>query len=507
MENNTLQGKLTGHTGTFMAALLLAQPVLDVVSFFMGGVGLTGITTALRCLLLAVVSLYGCIITDNRQAYAAMYSVVGAFWLLHALNCLRTGYVNPMGDFAEYLKLIQFPLWTVSFITFLEKKEELHVHAPGFLAANFGIVLLVILLSYVTGRPAYTYDFAERGIRLGILGWFGVPNTQSAILCLLVTGLLLWAYGTEKLWVFSAACVPGFGLLFFTGTRLTYYSAMLLAVAFLVLILLGRRHILFCVPLLLSLVALLVFRGYSPMVQRQVLTADSYSIYEEKALEIMGEDGISARLEKEEISPERMEKIRRIYTEIYSQPGVYGGPLLGDLLERFGVERVMEHYGYATSPQVLYNARTKRLAVLGLIWDEKDFLTKLLGFEYAEATVAGYNYDPENDLSALPFYYGYLGTALYLGFIACFALLVLKALLENLRNLPDFLTAELGAWSLICILTLGAGQFSGQVLRKPSVTVYFSLAAAQLFYMLYPPRRERRFEKYLRKPVVTMKLP
>ena len=61
---------------------------------------------------------------------------------------------------------------------------------------------------------------------------------------------------------------------------------------------------------------------------------------------------------------------------------------------------------------------------------------------------------------------------------------VLKGLVQNRRRFFDFLSLELGAYSLICILALGAAQFSGQVLRKPNVTVYFSLALAGIYYLV-----------------------
>ena len=196
------------------------------------------------------------------------------------LNCFRTGYLQPVGDAAEYLKLVQFPLWTLSFVTFFREKEGLDARALGILTANFAIILLVIGLSYVTGFPVYTYDFPEREIQIGVLGWFGVANAQSAILSLLVPAVLLWGLRTEKLWVFCLCGVSGFGLLYFTGTRLTFYTAVLAASAFLVLIFLCRRPWVFALPLLAALILLLAFRGASPMEARQKVSGTSFSVYQ-----------------------------------------------------------------------------------------------------------------------------------------------------------------------------------------------------------------------------------
>ena len=72
-----------------MAALLAVQPLLDVLSYFMGQAEATWVTTALRTVLLFAVGVYGFSVTENRRAYYVMYGVVGGFWVLHMLSCLR----------------------------------------------------------------------------------------------------------------------------------------------------------------------------------------------------------------------------------------------------------------------------------------------------------------------------------------------------------------------------------------------------------------------------------
>ena len=105
----------------FFAVLLLIQPPLDVLSYFMQSLEATAVTTAIRTFLLFAVSLYGFAITDRRKVYWAFYAGIAGFWLLHALNCLRVGYADPLADGGEFLKLAQFPLWTLSFVTLLRQ--------------------------------------------------------------------------------------------------------------------------------------------------------------------------------------------------------------------------------------------------------------------------------------------------------------------------------------------------------------------------------------------------
>ena len=489
MIQSSLKQRLAFPVGEVMAALLVIQPLLDVLSYFMGQADANWLTTGLRTALLAVVCLYGFAITDNRRAYYGMYGVVAGFWALHMFNSLRLGYQDPVGDAAEYLKLAQFPLWTLSFVTFFRQRRNLDYRTVGILAVNLGLILLVIALSYATGHPVYTYDYPDRGVAIGILGWFGVANSQSSILTLLVPPLLLWGLRGGRLWQFCLCCLGGLGLLYFTGTRLTYYGAILICCGFLVLLLLRRQQLLFCIPLVLALIALVACRGISPMAERQALTGDSYSIYQKKADAIMGEDAGYVHQRGEEVPPEILEKITRVYTEVYDQPGIYGVTLLSDLIDEFGLEAVMEQYNYATDPQTLYNSRVKKLTAMEMVWQDQDFLTRLVGFEYARCHVGNHIYDPENDFPALLYYYGYVGVGLYGGFALYFVLICLKGLFRDWRRV---LCVEFGVPAMMLALMLGGAQFSGQVLRKPSVTVYGSVAAALLFVYLHPTRGTAR---------------
>lgn len=460
-----------------MAALLVIQPLLDVLSYFMQEAGSTAFTTGLRLSLLFLVSLYGFAVSDRKGLYLGLYALIGGFWVLHALNCFRVGYQRPMADAAEYLKLVQFPLWTAAFLTFFRRRQELRLRVIGVLALNFAIILLVIGLSYLVGRPVYTYDYPERNIQIGVMGWFGVHSAQSAIVCILTPPLLLWGLKTEKLWVFCLCALSGLGLLFFTGTRLCYYAAILIALAFSALILVSRKQLWFCAPLLAALVLLVACRGLSPMAERAASTGRSVEIYGAKIQELAG-DVESTPGEKP--SAEDLEIIETVYREIYGKEGVFGETLLKDLIDRFGIERVMEEYDYTLDPAVLNDdVRGRKLKALHMIWEEEDFLTRLLGFEYGKVLLGENNYDPENDFPALLYYTGYLGTALY----GAFLLWVLGyGAVLFFRKFPALLTAEFGTPVLMTGLALGAALLSGNVLRRPNVSVYLALGAALLLF-------------------------
>lgn len=461
-----------------MAALLLVQPVLDVLSYCFQDSFASVITTTLRFLMLAAVSLYGFTVSDRKEIYFTVYGVIGAFWVLHMLNCLRGGYAHPISDAAEFLKLVQFPLWTLSFITFFQLFDGLDNDMLGVLTVNLGIIIVVIILSYLTGTQVYTYDNAARGIQIGVMGWFGVHSAQSAILCILVPAVLLWGLRTERMPMFAVTAVFGLGLLYLTGTRITYFTAILLTLAFLAMIILCRKPMIFCLPMLVALVLLLVFMGRSPMSQRQEISQTSFSTYQTKIDKIMGTDKDFKYKKRKENDPNAMEKVERVYTEIYGKTGVYGEVLLEDLIERFGVDKVMEAYDYTISSKELNNGRTRKLIAMKLIWEEEGFLTHMLGLEYSDCEINGHIYAPENDFPALLYFNGYIGAAIYLIFIFG---LILYAAAEFIKRFPTLLNVEFITAAVMLALGLGAALVSGSVLHRPNVTVYLSLAAATLF--------------------------
>lgn len=476
-----LENRKTQRIPLLFTGVLVVQPLLDVLSFFMQQAGLTVVTTWIRMLLLAAVCLLGFYHTDRKGFYAGVYGTAAVFWALHMVAASLAGYQDPVGDGAEFLKLVQLPLWALTFITLFQKSPVLIQRVPGILAVNFGLILCVIALSFFSGNPVYTYDYPERGLQLGVLGWFGVPNAQSAVLAILVPFVLFWvleeAKKKKRLWLLWAGVAVCFGLLYLTGTRVTYLAGLLVSGMFLVFLLIERRpwHLFF--PFALALLFFVCGYAISPMAARQARQGYFLEEYRGKTEAVMGEDMGYRAVPGEEIPPQMLEKIQRVYLEVYGGIGPYGLPLLGDLLDRFGLERVMEAYRYRTEPEVLYDARTKKLKAAALVWEEQSFFTKLVGYEYASLALGENNYDPENDFQPLLYYYGYVGVGLYL---AVWALVLWQLLRDFIRRRKRYYRVWIGVLGTALALGLGAALFSGQVLRRPNVTVYLSVALALL---------------------------
>lgn len=514
----SLRTKIEVKLPALVLALIVIQPVLDVLSYFLGEMGSNALSTALRFALLAVVALLGFFVSDKKRIYFLFYGVAGLFWIAHAVNCFRVGYQSPVKDAANFLRILNFPIFTLSFITFFQKGKEVQKSVYLGFAVNLGEILVFTALPWLLGKPVYTYG-AE--LKVGVLGWFGVPNAQSAIIVLAVPMAILWAYRTKKYPLFLLAAVLGFALMFVTGTKLTFYSIFIIAGAFAFLFALNlkKKSLKYVLPLLALIVLVFGLRHQSPMALREQMSdyaKNNYTEFVNSSLENSGADEETLKSIKEgfdaaNTSEAKLEKIRRSLIGVYTDKKVYGS-LFKNLYDRFGVYNVMASYHYTSEPSILSDTRVRKATFSKLIWEEKDLPTRLLGFEYSDVLMGDMIYDLENDFPAVYYFCGYLGFGLYLLFFAYFAFIILRAFFRDIgacmaerkgkpgnpvvkgfgsfwQGVRRFLTIEMGAVGMTFLLAVIAAQISGNVLRRPNVTVYFAAASACVYQLTVKARR------------------
>lgn len=514
----SLRTAIENKMSAVVLALLVIQPVMDVLSYFLGEMGSNALSTALRFLLLAAVAFLGFFVSSKKRIYFLFYGAVALFWIAHMLNCRRIGYQSFVADTANFLRILNFPIFTLSFVTFFQKGKEIQKSIYLGFAVNLGEVLLFTALPWILGRPVYTYGV----LQVGILGWFSVPSAQSAIIVLLVPLALLWAYRTGKYPVFLGVMVLGFGLMFVTGTKLTFYSIFIIggAYGFLFALNLKKKSLKYIGPLLLALILVFLFRHQSPMSLREQMSAyarNNYGALVAESLENSGADAdlirtIQNGFDAANTSEEKLEQIRRSLIGVYTDKEVYG-VFLKNLHDRFGVYNVMAAYGYTTEPSILSDSRMRKSIFAKLVWEEKDFTTRLLGFEYSDMLMGGEIYDLENDFPAVYYFCGYLGFGLYLLFFAYLAFIILRAFFRDIaaciaerkgkpgnpvlkgagsfwQGVQRFLTIEMGAVGMTFLLAIIAAQISGNVLRRPNVTVYFAAASACVYHLTVDLRRK-----------------
>ncbi len=505
-----LENRLFG----IILALMIIQPAMDVASYFADRGGLTSITTLMRFGLLALAALFGFLLTDNKRAYLILYAAIALFWGAHMLNCFRIGYISPVKDTGNLLRLLNFPLYALTFITALRGRPELRkaFYLGAFIA--FLEIVLFTALPWLTGSPIHTYEQIE----VGVLGWFLIPSAQSAIIVLSAPLAVYAAYKSGKYPVYLLGVFLPIALMFVTGTKLDFYSIFIIGGAYIFLFLLRlgkepRGYVLkYALPVFVMLLLTALFRGKSPMMVRNSMTAYSQNIYStmiEESLENSGADQETLDLIHQggaagKISSERqLENLRRTVLPIYSDTGVYGFRT-AELNARFGMYNVMEFFDYTDSPAVLSNTRQVKLNYAKMVWHEKDLLTHFLGFEYSDFLLGDSIYDLENDFPGVFYNVGYIGIALYALIFILFFFEAFRALGGDIRRayslerekgpgsaplwlrgflggLRDFLTLETGAVGMCFLLAIIAAQISGNVLRRPNVTIYFAAAAACLY--------------------------
>lgn len=377
----TLKKAIDGKLHWIVGAVIVIQPALDVLSYFLGELGNNSFSTALRFLLLMAVALLGFVVSDKKRVYVIFYGIMGAFWVAHMANCYRIGYQSMVADTANFLRIMSFPMYTLSFITFFQKGKNIRKWIYTGFAINLAEIVLFTALPWATGNPVYTYA----SLGLGVMGWFGVANAQSAIIVLVMPLAIFFAWKTGKYLVFLLSLVLSFGLMFITGTKFTFYSIFIIAGAYVFLFVLHykKQCLRYVVPLLGVVVLVVAFRSYAPMMQRESQSQYALNNYQnlvEESLKNSGTDQEELdqiRQELEESGKEggkeggssqegptegedvRLKRLRDSLMGVYTDPEVYG-PVFGNMYDRFGVYNVMDAYNYTSEPSVLSDSRVRK---------------------------------------------------------------------------------------------------------------------------------------------------
>ena len=479
---------LTDIVPGFLFALLIAQPLLDIISFWANEWAFTTATTLTRFGMFAMVLLYGFIISDKKWTYVAIGSVMIAYWIFHMIACIKsaTGYVSPFSDANNFFRTIHLPLFAVVFITMFKKSDRVPVYVQKAFCINMVIMMHALVISYMTGTQIYTYTYSSSGL----MSWASVHNSQSAILAFIIPLMLLYAYTIKNkvmYYITAAGCLIN---LFFVGTKVDYYSIFIISLGMMVLLIIAGEKNLFYYSVLF-LAALLCALCYNQSIAFDIKVNHSESMnikqdYLEEAVEQdPGEmplpDHISWET-YESLDPKTQYEIRNIY-QLY----------LGPVIERYGFERVFEKYDYSLVVKELTAVRPMKVHFAEMAFEDSNTLTRLFGYEYCtllqtytSENISGkpvtkqYVFDLENDFPSVFYYSGYVGFALYMLFLAYFVALILVAVITRFKKCVNL---ENGLLAITFALMLGTSQFSGNVLRRPNASIYMSIILAYIYYV------------------------
>lgn len=464
---------LKNHLAAILVLLFAVQPLMDICSFWLDKLGMsTAPTLLLRMLVFALTALIGFCLSDKKRYYWGLAAICAVFFVCHAVSCMRAGYISPFADLTNYIRVIQIPVFALCLITFLRADtQSYHWVSVGF-AVSFAIISAVVLLSVVTGTNPYTYVDDQ----MGILGWFSTTNSQASIVSMMTPILICMAYKSKRTWLFAATTVLACAQLYFLGTRLAYMAIFVsIFGTILVAALCGEVKKLRCGMLLLVAVVCVLGVKQSPMYQHQQ-TYSQFMEEKQTVLNSMSADrGTTVTKEEVQNAEEGNAKLELLHTmnQIYCY-------YRSDLVQRFGVERVMEKCGFSNDVSQMTAARKTKIIFCELLMDEMPETSRLFGIERDAMTYKGESYDVENDFHGIYFLYGAVGLGLFIIFLAYFAVLIVIALF---RNVQKYFTMEAGAYGMAFLLALANAYNTAGILRRPNASFYLSVILAVIFYL------------------------
>ena len=453
--------------------LMAAQPLLDTLAYFTQNKNGT-IAGYIRLALLVLLPLVVLLRAERKKPWLLGFGAIGLFCLLHVLNGFRVGYRNLSYDLAYMVRVAQAPVLALSFLWYLRRAETREQALRGVLAAAL-IMAASVPVAWLTGTGNVTY-----GEGLGYSGWV-IDDNRCANSILLVT-LSAFATGyavkTQRRWLSVLIPITVTALFLTNGTKACYFSLFVIFGAFSAF-LLGEKLLLkkplkrlLLIVLVLLMIFSVVIYPWTPRcrVNQEMAKKNTQGEIEATLLE-KGIDVTKMSFEERYADP----VVREVFAYYYWQ--YMGG--LPDLIDRFGMDLVLRHYRMTTDVGKLIDTRVIERSYAALIWQEEtDALTKVVGFEAAQVGTDGV-YDMENDWPAVFYYYGYLGFALYVGFVLAFLVRILRRLLQDFKGSFTVLNVTL---ALTLCLQLGLAQFSGALVRRPNVSIYFALILALIWY-------------------------
>lgn len=453
----------------FLVAVCAAQPLLDVISYWVQDTRYgTMLTTFLRALMLIGILLYAFCLSDRKKVYLIAGAVCAAVYAGHLFAIWQaeplTGTLV-FTDFANYMRVVQMPLFTLAFITFLKRSEDGFSQIQKGMLIAFFFIAAVELLSAVTGTNPYTYPNKA----IGLLGWFYFANSQSAVLSMLFPFVLYTAVRREKLWLIIVVCIIGFGELFLFATRLAYFAIFAIALGMLLTLAITKKlKLKIILPILLCAAVCAACYNISPMSENRRRVFGNEQI-KQSEIDRLVEEGT------QEFGAEGCEYLTYAYEEY-----------LGGMVDRFGLEKTAKVFDYSTSKDDIANVRTLKINYCKLLLSESPTSSSLFGLSYGSMTYQDYCYDVENDLHGIRYLYGWAGLAALVAFLLYFAFLVFRALLKDFR--ASF-TLETGICGISVCLGLVHAYCTAGVLRRPNASFYLSVALALIWYFIHNLQR------------------
>ena len=486
----------------FTAVLLIIQPILDIISFWFAEWNLPSfITLILRLGVLAITVLYAFLITDSKKIYYVTIGAIVVIYACHLIACLQFGIRDIVGDFSNYIRVVQTPLTAISLITLLKQNKDSYEGLAKGLSIAFLIMLLVMLISTLTGTDPHTYKDGK-----GVLGWFNNTNSQSSNLCVLLPISLGWQLASDKFRtlrnqiIFWLTCCSGLLAMYVFCTRLAYLGIIATTVGLALTLLIIRRRDWWVSVALLALSALfVVLIPVSPMMRHinndyeylnetvqkwadgKIENKDELDKLNKEAENKKDDETEAEETEPGETKPEEELSLEEINAQrVKALESLYRWKV-PDFVDRFGLEETVEMYNYTNDVNVFSDLRAKKIMFGKMLMEESPFTSRLFGLELSRFTEGENIYDVENDFHGIYFLYGWLGLIAYIGFVLYFIYLILKALLKDAKK---YFTVEAAGFGIAFLVCLAHAYTTAGVLRRPNASVFLAATMAGIYYLV-----------------------
>ena len=486
-----LREKLRAWLPRFVLLFCLAQPILDVLTYWQETLGYSNIVTFLvRVLLISALLWLGFLLSRKKWVYFLCVGVLALYLVGHLLACYRYGWIDALSDLKDQSRILMLPLMTLSFLTLIRQNEACVKSMKLGFAVNMGVFILVALLATVTGTDPHTYYDKH----IGVLGWFLWGNSQSAILGMTTPIIIAWTLrrfpGKQLPAILAAAAC--FAMLYFIGTRAAFgtlaITGLLLSVCVFAT---DRARRPAAGAILLLALAFCALYPFSPTKANQDALKQRGEVKQERLYRAVEPYGIEPGTERTE-DPEALAAAYRYW--------------LQGMIDRFGLERVAKTYDYSLKQERLATRRDNMLRFCELLMEDAPPLSHVFGLEigtmrqettlyyyYKDAFLPGTEiFEPENDLHSIYFQCGIVGLCLMLAFLLAFGLRALRTLLLRFRSAfkPEYIAFS-AAYGLCMIYVYSTSA----VLRRVNTSVYLAMVLAVLWELSrldrYPARQRK----------------
>ena len=483
----------------FIYLFIIIQPIIDVIAYFTFSPKITIVSFILRSLFLLLFVLAAFIkLKDKKKLFLSLLPLI-AISLLHVINGLIQNGVS-FGDIKNTFCIMQMPALAIILIYLLKQNKEYKKQLVNGLITNLITIFVVIILSIVTDSYATTYyDY-------GILGWFSGSNTPSMIITMLCPLFLMYTMKKTSSVLYIIGNIIVTFLLFINGTKACYFSMIgLFAIMVYLNIFMKKNHIkkyYIFISLAFLVISILLF-PISTTNQRRMINEenktntqqqmDSIDLNEEDIEKLTQEIGkieeqtssseqtntnipkppISNPNENKEQTSNKLQ-LSKDDLAVYAQLKL--SYLYVDLMKEQGVMPVIERMRDKVSAESLADNRMVKRINIDIEFDKGNIFTKLVGVNYS--LVGDKGYDPENDITALFYYLGYLGFTVYMGYIVWIIFLGLK---KFTKNKSIIINNEIIILCYSFALAIIGGEFSGAILRKPSANIYVAIIMGLIY--------------------------